>query len=124
PANTLIVCPARPEDLDEARLTAYAAPVRVVSGPLGLPAQRNTILAATNADLIIFFDDDFLPAPDFIEETEKLFLAHPDIVIATGQVAADGINGPGLSYDEALHILGNLPPQPAAEVSTTYGGYG
>ncbi|MEM9964501.1 MAG: glycosyltransferase [Asticcacaulis sp.] len=123
-ADALIICPAKPEDLDEGRLEAYNAPVHVVYGPLGLPAQRNTILANTDADLIIFFDDDFLPAPDFIEETERLFLTHPDVVIATGEVAADGINGPGLSHIEGTDIIRNLPPKPADQIAVTYGGYG
>ncbi|WP_140986287.1 glycosyltransferase family 2 protein [Asticcacaulis tiandongensis] len=124
-ANTLLVCPAQLDDIDEDALRLYRGPSQVLYGPRGLPAQRNTIMAATDADLIIFFDDDFLPAPDFLAETEALFEKDPSIVIATGEVAADGICGPGLSHNEALNIIQNLPPQTADHIlSDTYNGYG
>lgn len=124
-ANTLVLCPAQPDDLDEDALRLYHGPSQVVYGPRGLPAQRNTIMVASDADLIIFFDDDFLPAPDFLAETEALFLKDPSIVIATGEVAADGIMGPGLTYAEGIEILQNLPSQAdMAILSDVYNGYG
>lgn len=124
-ADQLIVCPAQPDDIDEAVLAAYNGPSQIVQGPRGLPAQRNAIMSASDADLIIFFDDDFLPAPDFLAETEALFLNDPSIVIATGEVAADGIIGPGLPHANGMDILKALPPQAdAVTLSEVYNAYG
>lgn len=81
--------------------------ITVVTGPPGLPAQRNRglDLIQDKCEIIIFYDDDFLPSRSSIEEIAEFFSSHPDVVGATGQVLADGINGPGLSYPEALNIL-------------------
>lgn len=123
-ADAFLICPAKPQDVDEARLADYGAPIEVIPGPTGLPKQRNVLMAASDADIIVFFDDDFLPADTFIAETEALFLARPDIVIATGKVLADGANGPGILYDDAVATLAaDQPPQPPV-LTPTYGGYG
>lgn len=69
----------------------------------GLCCQRNHALKllAERADVIVFFDDDFLPAPDFLAETEKLFIENADIVGMTGELIADGIRTGGLEFEEA-----------------------
>jgi len=57
---------------------------------------RNKILSVVgNADIIIFFDDDFFADYDYLSNVEKLFLARPDVVAATGSLFADGALGPG-----------------------------
>src|SRR4051794_35290545 len=47
----------------------------VLFGPKGLTRQRNRALdlAESRSDIIIFFDDDFIPADDWIEEVEAIF---------------------------------------------------
>jgi len=123
--DELLVCPARPEDLDRACLSDCPWPTRVVSGPIGLPAQRNVLLDATDADVVVFFDDDFLPADDFLEETERLFAARADVVVATGSVLADGILGPGLSHQEGVDFLAQSARNAQPEsLAPTYNAYG
>jgi len=94
--DAVVVCPATLEDCDDQAYATLPFPVKVVHGPRGLPAQRNRIVdACSDADVIIFFDDDFYPYPDYLAEVEWLITSQPDVVIATGHVLADGILGPG-----------------------------
>jgi GT2 family glycosyltransferase len=124
-ADELIVCPARADDVDMPRLTEYGAPVRVIPGPVGLPKQRNVILDNTDADIVVFFDDDYLPAEDFLEEIQAQFLANPDLAVLTGNVLVDGAHGPGLTFDEGAEILARAhPPQKPFAVYPAYGAYG
>ena len=69
----------------------------------GLCRQRNRAieLIGDRADLVIFFDDDFVPASTYLERVERLFTEHPDLVAATGFVIADGINSHGISFEAA-----------------------
>ncbi|WP_118137353.1 glycosyltransferase family 2 protein [Oceanicella sp. SM1341] len=131
PADRLLICPADPRaDLDAGRLGAgYPGPSAVVSAPRGLCNQRNALMrAAPEADLMVFLDDDFLPCPEFLAETERLFLQAPDVVMATGTVLADGILGPGLSLAEGMAALQVAPPAPGMGegdgLAEAYNGYG
>lgn len=124
-ADELLVCPANERDFDLNCLKTYPGKTQVLHGPTGLPAQRNVLLDASTADIVIFFDDDFLPAEDYVAEVEKFFMAHADVVIATGEVIADGILGPGISHQEGLQILEDAGQNLAASSTTdTYNGYG
>lgn len=124
-ADELLVCPARADDVDPACLHGFPGPVRVVSGPVGLPAQRNALVDATDADVIVFFDDDFLAAEDYLAQTEALFDRRPEVVVATGDVLADGILGPGLSHEDGLRVLAQRAlPQPEHVLTPTFNGYG
>jgi GT2 family glycosyltransferase len=72
----------------------------------GASCQRNAVIhAAHGADVIVFFDDDFLPHPSYLAEIERHMQASPLTAVVTGLVLADGINGPGLSVTEAKTIL-------------------
>jgi hypothetical protein len=66
--DRVIVCHVSPEDVPGA-----AAPgVEFLTAPAGLPRQRNAILdAAHDCDVVLFLDDDFLPAPDYLAVTER-----------------------------------------------------
>lgn len=124
-ADELLVCPAREEDFDPACLRGYAGEVRVVRGPVGLPLQRNVLLDATDADVVIFFDDDFLPSSDYVAEVETLFSISPEVVVATGKLLADGILGPGIVYEEGVRILERAGPNVGLHsLRATYNGYG
>jgi GT2 family glycosyltransferase len=123
--DELLICPARTEDLDLGCLDDFPCPVQIAAGPVGLPAQRNALIDATSADVIVFFDDDFLPADDFLHEAERLFTEQSDVVVATGTVLADGILGPGLTHEEGVQFLAQAgvnsgPPS----LSPTYNAYG
>ncbi|WP_457587171.1 glycosyltransferase family 2 protein [Ensifer canadensis] len=105
-ADAILVCPSSPDDVDLDFLKTLTAHVTLVTGSKGSCAQRNAILdRAGNADVIVFFDDDFLPQHNFLAEIETLFQSQTDIAVATGLVLADGIHGPGIPVTEGLEIL-------------------
>src|SRR6187402_3402049 len=122
--DRVIICPSSEEDLPELAMENHPFAIDIVRASKGLPHQRNAILnASDDADLIIFFDDDFFAAPKFIAECEALFLADQGVAVATGWVVADGINGPGISAEEAKRQLAQVPVE-RSEITTTYGAYG
>lgn len=69
--------------------------------------QRNRAIdmVAGACDLIVFFDDDFVPDPHYLERLADAFDSDPDLVGATGLVVVDGVNGPGLSREEACAAI-------------------
>ena len=97
--DELLVCPAKPADVDLEGIAAYDGEVRVISGPVGLPHQRNALMAASDADIMLFLDDDFLPAPNYLEELKQLlcfpvgdmrFELHAIRVAPDGQIVGAG----------------------------------
>ncbi|MET0547024.1 MAG: glycosyltransferase [Caulobacterales bacterium] len=104
-ADEIIISAPSPADVPP---VDPALPIKVVFGPKGLPAQRNTAMRALDPDsgIIIYFDDDFAPAPDYLEAAERLIQARADIAGLTGHVIADGIGGPGFTFQEAAAYLG------------------
>jgi GT2 family glycosyltransferase len=97
-----------------------------ITAAAGLPRQRNAILdAAADCDVVLFLDDDFLCAPDYLRVLEAAFLAHPDMVVATGTVVADGANGPGYSLAEGAALLAaDVPPPDPSAATPHFNGYG
>lgn len=81
--------------------------VRVIEGKKGLCAQRNNALdwLGDRYDVIVFYDDDFVPSKYSIERIREFFAAHPEVVGATGNVLSDGINSSGISFEQAQEIL-------------------
>ncbi len=126
PPDRLYICPVSPNDLDLSCLDEFPAAHEVVNGPQGSSHQRNAIMrCAKTTDIIVFFDDDFLADPCYLAETERLFVDHPDVVVATGCVLADGATGPGLSVSDGLSILAQQSqPIGDADLELTYGAYG
>lgn len=124
--DAVLICPSTPEDVDIAKVGALPLDTRIVAGNKGSSAQRNAILdQATTADLIVFFDDDFLPRSDFLAEAERLFEREADLVVATGLVLADGIHGPGISIADAKAILDTDPgAQPGDVALPVFNAYG
>lgn len=123
----VIICPAGPDDIDPASLADSAFPINVVRAPAGLPSQRNAILAASDGyDAVVFFDDDFFPSQSYLANAEVLLTQAPEIVVATGVLLEDGINGPGLSVDHARRKLADSPESgPCLHgVTAYYGAYG
>lgn len=99
--------------------------VDLLIGQRGLTIQRNRILieAAEKADILVFLDDDFIPAPDFFIQMKKAFVANPQIAVATGHVLADGILCGGLEMRQALDIL-RPSRQPDNTITEIYNAYG
>ena len=113
-------------DLDERTLRNLPFPCMVVTGEKGASVQRNRAIdvLAPN-DVLLLIDDDFLMAPDYVEQTLGLFRTHPDVVVATGTVVADGVCGPGYDFAEGLARLEAAGGDAAGDrLDETYNGYG
>ena len=123
-ADRVIVCHV--DEADIADLPARFPGVEFLTAPAGLPRQRNAIMdACGDCDAVLFLDDDFLPSPDHVAVTEQVFGAHPDCVVTTGTVLADGAKGPGIGMAEGRAILGaDRPPADALAVHPHFNGYG
>jgi len=125
--DRLVICPVKEEDVDELSLKKFLKPSLVVRGPVGLPAQRNKILSAiTNADIVVFFDDDFFADARYIENLENIFISRPDVVAITGSLIADGARGPGLTVEEGLQLIrsDSRSLDAVGELTEQYGTYG
>jgi GT2 family glycosyltransferase len=95
-------------DESHAQPTRYPdLPVTYVYGGLGAVTQRNTALGHImgHYDIALFFDDDFLPADDYIERMVEGFEGNPDWVVLTGHVLRDGISSAGIPFEEGEAIL-------------------
>lgn len=124
PDIPIIVCVPAP---DHAAGLSACDRVQLLTGPSGLTRQRNAILSACadKADLVLFFDDDFVPHPQFAAHMQQAFAADPAIAIATGRVIADGILGSAIGLAEAVSRLDTSEPQAASgTVRDIYNAYG
>jgi GT2 family glycosyltransferase len=112
-------------DSEDAAGLADCPGVELMLAPRGLTCQRNRILqvAARYADVLVFLDDDFIPAPHFIPRMEEVFAQEPNVMIATGEVLADGILCGGLTLTDALEVIATAAERPAI-VADTYNAYG
>jgi GT2 family glycosyltransferase len=124
-ADRVIVCGTSASDLEGA-MDAYPGVAVMLSQP-GASRQRNVVLAAAGeADIVMFFDDDFLPDPGYLEAIERHMGGDTRIVVATGLVLADGIGGPGLSAADGRSALTGAKPCPRQDdgVEAAFSGYG
>jgi hypothetical protein len=102
--DRVLVCHVGPEDV--ADLPGRFPQVEFLPSPAGLPRQRNAIIdAVPDCGIVLFLDDDFLAAPDYLAVTERVFEARPDCVVTTGTVIADGAKGPGIALEDGRAIL-------------------
>lgn len=125
--DRVILCPAVPNDVDSLVLSALPFATEVVAAPSkGSASQRNAILAAAfDIDIIVFLDDDFFPAVNYLTNVETLFANTNDIVLATGKLIEDGIHGPGLGIDYSRRKLAETPLPPVdGALLPYYGVYG
>ncbi len=81
--------------------------VKSVFAPKGLTLQRNAALdyLGDRYDVILFYDDDFIPSIYSVENVARFFAAFPDVVGATGDVLADGIQSAGIDAGEADTVI-------------------
>ncbi|MCJ2188388.1 glycosyltransferase family 2 protein [Novosphingobium beihaiensis] len=95
-------CPADVLGLETARPDTHV----LLSGK-GLCKQRNRALdyLAGNTDIVVFFDDDFVPHKDYLAEIERLFVLEPDVAGATGDLLDDGIHGDEIAFEDAVERL-------------------
>jgi hypothetical protein len=124
--DRVIICSPSSSDVDAQMAASLPFPVTTISSAPGLPAQRNAILReGGDADAIVFFDDDFLPAATYLAHAELILGRHPAVVLATGKLIEDGIRGPGLSLAYARQKLADAPAaDPQAALVRYYGVYG
>ncbi len=122
--DRVLVCHVTPDDI--AGLPDRFPAVQFLAAPAGLPRQRNAILDALgDCDAVLFLDDDFLPAPDYLRVTEAVLRAHPDCVCTTGTVIADGAKGPGIEVAEGRALLAaDRSPDDALAAAPHFNGYG
>jgi len=93
--------------------------VEVIISPIGSCAQRNAGIThvSDRADIIVFFDDDFVPSRDYVAKLEAYFAINVDIVGVTGHVLIDGIKGPGFTFADADKALADHAPIPIENAS-------
>jgi GT2 family glycosyltransferase len=122
--DRIIVCAPSAHDLKD--LDPTDGRIDLLLGPRGLTCQRNAILhRARDFDVLIFFDDDFVASPRFVEVMECAFATNPDVVLGTGMVLADGIGGAGLSFAAARALLrDDVKEAGAISLSCVYSAYG
>lgn len=103
--------------------------VKAIFGPKGLTRQRNAALdhIGQSCDIVLFYDDDYVPSLHAVENVARFFAAHPDVLGATGLVLADGINREGISQEDARRIVaerdaeGAYPNDVVRELQGLYG---
>jgi GT2 family glycosyltransferase len=107
------------------RATVQLPKVRVVAGPKGLTKQRNGGLRAVppEADYALFLDDDIELAPNYLQSMESLLESRPDVVVASGVCAADGLRmGRALTREEAFDKVLKHPRE--SKIEAAEGAYG
>ncbi len=100
--------------------------LRVITAPKGLCAQRNAgiDLIRDECDVVVFIDDDFLPADDFLANAEALLTLNSRIVGLTGHLIADGARTGSLSFAQAerrLDLDADRPPPAMERTAWLYG---
>lgn len=107
PAHIIVACTCE----DDVAGLLRRDNLTVLVGPPGLARQRNMALDAipSGSEVVVFFDDDFVGDGQWLEVTARAFRDHPDIVCVSGNVIADGIKGPGLTVETALHLIDAHP---------------
>lgn len=105
PADGVIVVGADAKDVDG--LDRLEAGPTVLIAPKGSCSQRNAGIDKIQdcSDVVIFFDDDFVPAHDYIEVVESLMSADSSIVGLTGELVDDGARGEAIRFEDAVRRL-------------------
>jgi hypothetical protein len=100
--------------------------VEYVFGPAGSAAQRNSGLERVRgrADIAVFFDDDFAPAGNWIEQCAGVFSSDSNIAGVNGTLIRDGAKTRPISWQEARHLIAAPRPADARTVSDIADLYG
>ncbi|MEP2921499.1 glycosyltransferase [Sulfitobacter sp.] len=118
-ADRVVFAVTRPEDIGTDSVGAFPAATRVevIFSEKGLPRQRNAGLAHVmgDCDIVVFFDDDFVPSKRTLQGIEDGFARWPDVNGMTGQLIADGINGPGFDDAQAAQMVREYDQKPPTE---------
>ena len=114
PPDSIWVCVPSPADLP-----ADLGPldITVVTSPAGLTRQRNALIDAVGpeVDVIVFLDDDAELHPDFLVRAEDLTRRHPEVVLFSGLVVADGVRSRPIERTAAAALLAGREPGDGVE---------
>jgi GT2 family glycosyltransferase len=130
PPVRIVLSVEKREDLPPAcEAEGVGRTVEAVLGPRGLCAQRNRGMARVveDCDVVVFYDDDFLPGRRSLEGVAALFAAHRDVAGATGLVLADGVSRGGIPWTEGetlIEAYDRAPPEPPAILADLGWAYG
>ncbi len=104
--DVIVVSACDPGDVKQSNFDALN--VQFVFGPPGLAAQRNRALSLVRGkcDIVIFFDDDFIPSRFWIERIQMLLATRPDVGCVTGRVLIDGVTVGELDWSDGQYIVG------------------
>lgn len=90
--------------------------------------QRNAIIDAAAGDVLVFCDDDFYPAPHFVETIRDLFARVPDVVGCNTTLEYDGAAVVAMEPKEGIDLIANIRPDPgigeslgATQIRSLYG---
>lgn len=102
----IVVSAVGPADV-EGLAEVPGVPTETIFAEKGLPRQRNAGMrhVAGKAEVVVFFDDDFVPADNYLEKLEHIFTLRPNVVGATARLLADGIKTPGIAFDDAVGMV-------------------
>ena len=83
------------------------SPHIIVKGPAGSSKQRNRGLEQilSTCEIVVFFDDDYIPAKNCLENILNFMKANPGVVGANGHLLLDGINGQAVDFEEGKKLL-------------------
>ena len=124
PPDGVVIVSVDPADV-EGVATARTAPT-ILFSEKGSCRQRNVGLdwIANKGDIVIFFDDDFVPAPDYLAQVEQIFHENPDIVGLTGNLIADGAHSTGFTLAEGCSLIEGASFDPTAPLKSRDALYG
>ncbi len=121
--DDVVVC--APSSADVVGAADVDADVTTLIGPRGSSHQRNAVMRhLDSSDVVVFFDDDFVPCPAYLENLERFMLSNPDVVMTTGRVIKDGILGPGVSFEDADAAIAGDPASSADGFHEVHNAYG
>src|ERR1700741_4877779 len=124
PADGIVVVGAQARDV--AGIDATVTGTETLLAARGLCKQRNAALdwLEGKSDVIVFFDDDFVPAHDYLANLERLMSEAPSVVGATGWLVDDGAQGDEIDFAEAerrLDVAGETPRGMTRPSASLYG---
>lgn len=113
-------------DADVAGVAQACPSAEILLSAKGSCRQRNAALdrLQAKADVVIIIDDDFVAAPDYVEQVERLMAGDDRLVGLTGHLLADGAHTGEISFDAAVRELETGPArtdEPTRDCSWLYG---
>lgn len=136
PIEKIVVVGSEPADIAklENHPLSVSQKVMIKTSQIGSCIQRNAAMnqtlefaSATDARnwFAVFFDDDFRPAPNWLEQCANTFKNRPEVVGLGGKVVADGVTTGTISEQEAqAHLEKNTVLAEEKIEPCFYGLYG